>query len=199
MTNDWLFYLQADDLLAALPPTLAADIHVWEAQGMTLDQIAVQLAAWPAIGDRKGRRTPTHGMWLKLRHEMWLLICTDEPKYQAVRADLGKESKAAGAIVLSLISSTISVHLSIEAGMATPFVALLLLALLHTSKEAWCAQLCPRPARSVEQPPQHGRNMPPTCPDDRRSAAARLDPVSSVHHSSPNLTSWWLPQRPDDQ
>jgi len=63
---------------------------------------------------------------------------TDDLRYSQVRMRIGKESGVAGALVLSLISSSISVHLGLEAGLCMPFVALLLLAIIRTGKEAWC-------------------------------------------------------------
>lgn len=189
MTSNWLFHMQADDLLAALPATLAANIRMWEASEMTLEQIAIQIAAWPATDNLKGHRTPAHGLWPALRHEVWLLICTDEPKYQGVRAELGKESKVAGTVALSLISSAVGVHISVDAGMATPFVALLLLALLRTSKEAWCARQCPLPAHFAVQPIQRDESMRSDCSNDRRSTAVVLDLASDVQRPASKATN----------
>jgi hypothetical protein len=142
MTQSWVEQLSEESLLRELPPTVAANIRDLAATGYEPEQIGALIAANPThyLGT-KGSGRATADLWARTKIELRLLICTDDPKYQDVRAGLGKESKVTGAVVLALISSAVSAHLGVEAGTATPFVVLLLMALLRTTKEAWCAQL----------------------------------------------------------
>ena len=149
MTEVWFQQLSEETLLRELPPTVAANIRDLAATGYDPEQIGALMAADPAqyLGAKSLGRVPAD-LWMRLKVELRLLVCTDDPKYQDVRAGLGKESQVAGAVVLSLISSAVGAHLGVEAGMTTPFVVLLLMALGRTTKEAWCAQL-----QAAEQAP----------------------------------------------
>jgi hypothetical protein len=140
MSNIWLGQITGDALLRELPATLAANIRDFEATGYAPEQIGALMAADPSryLGSKSLGRVPPD-LWVRLQAELRVLICTDDPKYHDVRAGLGKESQVAGTVVLSMISSAVAAHLGVEAGMATPFVVLVLMALLRTTKEAWCA------------------------------------------------------------
>lgn len=153
MEQVWLQQLTEDSLLRELPPPLSADIRDLDASGLTPEQIGVMLAAQPGTGvvTRSLGGTAAE-LWSRLAVELRLLICTDDPKYHDVRSNLGKESQVTGAVVLALVSSAMSARLGVEAGMITPFVVLLLMTLLRTTKEAWCTQIADHLDAASESP-----------------------------------------------
>lgn len=147
MDHNWLGSVSEAAILDTLPPAEAANIRYLEASGMEPLEIGSYLVAQGegAYSTRSlGRDAAEY--WQRLKHEMHLLICTDDPKYASMRQGFGKESNVTSAVALSMLSSAVSAHLGIEAGLATPLVALTLLALLRTNKEAWCAQVGGPPA-----------------------------------------------------
>jgi hypothetical protein len=77
--------------------------------------------------------------WRRVKHELHLLICTDDKKYAPLRKHLGKEGRVSQIAIVSSISAGIGVYIGISATVLGPFVTLGLMALLQVGTNAWCA------------------------------------------------------------
>lgn len=142
--ENWFQNLNEKALIHELSPSLVVIIQNMEATGLNLDQICQVLSINPGLGlATKGNKTWPSDLWQKTRDELRLIICTDDSKYRALRDDLKKETNVTSAVILSLISTTVSSQLGLAAGLITPFVVLLLVTMLTAGKEAWCTQMKP--------------------------------------------------------
>lgn len=127
------------ELLQAMSADFVALLHASDRQGRSIDELGAGLAL-NTVGLLGAQADDSTGdqLWLRLKHELYRLICTDDSRYAQVRLRLGKEAGVTGAMLLAALSSSLSSHLGIEAGLCTPFVALLLIAIARTSREVWC-------------------------------------------------------------
>jgi hypothetical protein len=76
--------------------------------------------------------------WEALKREFWILICTSDVKYAALREKIGSSATKSEATLTSTIAVALSTHLGIAAGLLVPACALCLIALLKIGKEALC-------------------------------------------------------------
>jgi hypothetical protein len=89
-----------------------------------------------AVGMRQAR--PNY--WKRIKKELHILVCTDDPKYQTLRRHIGKESRTTQAAIVSTISIGIASQIGSAATVIGPFVSLGLMALLELGTNAWCAE-----------------------------------------------------------
>jgi hypothetical protein len=78
--------------------------------------------------------------WKRIKKELHILVCTDDPKYQTLRRHIGKESRTTQAAIVSTISIGIASQIGSAATVIGPFVSLGLMALLELGTNAWCAE-----------------------------------------------------------
>jgi hypothetical protein len=92
---------------------------------------------------RKVRSTGAHQVqpnyWKRVKHELHILICTNDRRYETLRRYIGKESKTTQVALVSTISAGIGAYLGMTATVIGPFVTLGLMALLQVGTNAWCA------------------------------------------------------------
>lgn len=134
--NNWIDGLSENELrktLAASVQTLLA--YVDEASGDVEDICLAMAHPLQYFGPAEVRAN----FWPNVRHELYLLICTDDPKYAEIRRRLDNESNKINAVIVGLVSAAVSAVLGLTAGVLAPFVALCLIALARVGKEAWCA------------------------------------------------------------
>jgi hypothetical protein len=77
--------------------------------------------------------------WKRIKHELHLLVCTDDKKYAPLRKHLGKEGRSTQVAIVSSISAAIGAIIGASAAVIGPFVTLGLMALLQVGTNAWCA------------------------------------------------------------
>ena len=107
--DNWISNINEDTLMKELPPSLVATIRGMETSGLGLDHIGQMLSVNPALGlATKGAKAWPNDLWQKTKEELRLIICTDNPKYIVLRDDLKKETNVTSAVLLSLISTTVS-------------------------------------------------------------------------------------------
>jgi hypothetical protein len=83
------------------------------------------------------RRAPNY--WKRIKKELHILVCTNDPKYRTLRGHIGKESRTTQAAIVSTISIGIASQIGFAATVIGPFVSLGLMALLELGTNAWCA------------------------------------------------------------
>lgn len=76
--------------------------------------------------------------WVEVKKEIYLLICTKNRKYSAIRAHFKKKSDASTTAIVGMLSATVATQLGAAAGIVTPLVALLLYGLLKVGVNSWC-------------------------------------------------------------
>ena len=77
--------------------------------------------------------------WKRVKHELHLLVCTNDRKYATLRKHLGKEGRTTQVAIVSSISAAIGAIIGASAAAIGPFVTLGLMALLQVGTNAWCA------------------------------------------------------------
>ncbi|RXG91568.1 hypothetical protein EAS62_24115 [Bradyrhizobium zhanjiangense] len=90
-------------------------------------------------GHKSATRAKRPNYWKRVKQELHLLICTDDPKYASLRKHLGKESKPTQIAIVTSIAGTIGAYIGVAAAVIGPFVTLGLMALLQVGHNAWCA------------------------------------------------------------
>lgn len=91
------------------------------------------------VKSNTGKPSPFDVFW----NEIYLLVCTEDPKYKALRGTLSsKATKTSAAVTVGAIANEISRHCGTQA--AIPVVAALILAILGVSKNAVCVLLARR-------------------------------------------------------
>jgi hypothetical protein len=76
--------------------------------------------------------------WVEVKKEIYLLICTKNRKYSAIRTHFKKKSNASTTAIVGMLSATVATQLGAAAGIVTPLVALLLYGLLKVGVNSWC-------------------------------------------------------------
>ncbi len=84
-----------------------------------------------------GRRDGPPTWWRLVKHGVYLLLWTDDPKYQAERKHLAGSLKPVVATLAGFLVQT----LGLAQGIAVSYAALALILPLKISKGAWCAQM----------------------------------------------------------
>ncbi len=97
-----------------------------------------RLSLPPAIdGDMDYFQWPEY--WAKLKHEIMLLICTNDSKYRNLRRDLSASGRKSQTAVISVIAAAMASQFGATVGVLVPFCALCLIGVLRIGKEAFCA------------------------------------------------------------
>jgi len=76
--------------------------------------------------------------WQKLVKEVYLLLCTQDVKYEKERAQLNSKSDVSK-IILTSVTTSLATTLGVAATTLSPFVALLFFGIIKLTKNAWCA------------------------------------------------------------
>jgi hypothetical protein len=76
--------------------------------------------------------------WAEVKKEIYLLICTKDRKYAAIRTHFKKKSNASTTAIVGMLSATVATQIGAAAGIVTPLVALLLYGLLKVGVNSWC-------------------------------------------------------------
>lgn len=82
-------------------------------------------------------------LWLHLKAELYLLVCTNDEKYKELREAISKQDTDAQIAIISAISLFVASHIGLAAATVIPFCALLLKWLLRIGKNQFCSQLRP--------------------------------------------------------
>jgi hypothetical protein len=76
--------------------------------------------------------------WFALKAELHLLLCSDDPKYSSLKNSIKAHGKRSQTAIISAIAVFVGAHLGVEAGVITPYCALLLQFSVKVGKEAFC-------------------------------------------------------------
>ncbi len=76
-----------------------------------------------------------------MKIEFNLLLCTDTQKYSALGEGFTREGGQVSTVMVSSISVAVGTQLGLAAGVVSPWVILLLLAVLKLGKEAFCRSM----------------------------------------------------------
>jgi hypothetical protein len=98
-----------------------------------------KVAAKRKVGCAPKRPKKPKGYWKRVRTEMHILLCTNDPKYKTLRAQLFKQGSTTQTVIVGQISVAVGATLGIMAGAIVPFIALCLIGLLQVGKEAYCS------------------------------------------------------------
>ena len=82
--------------------------------------------------------SPPRDLWTEIKKEFYLLVCTKDRKYAALRSQLDKKSRPTTTTIVSMTSAAVAAQLGVAAGMVTPLVALAFYAILKMSMNSWC-------------------------------------------------------------
>lgn len=76
--------------------------------------------------------------WNYFLQELYEFLCTESPRYDRERRQLAKVDKTTSKLVVPAIAVAIGNTLGIAAGILTPFLALVLFAILKLTVNSWC-------------------------------------------------------------
>jgi hypothetical protein len=76
----------------------------------------------------------------RVRHELYLLLCTKDTSYRELRSRITKRGSLAQSAIINLIAAAVAAQLGVTIGFAAGLVALFLLAFIQMGKNAWCKQ-----------------------------------------------------------
>lgn len=76
--------------------------------------------------------------WMKLKKELYALLCTADSKYNDLRRKIKDAKDTTEKYIVAAIAAAIGSVLGIAAGILVPFVALLLLGIIQLNTNAWC-------------------------------------------------------------
>ncbi len=79
--------------------------------------------------------------WRMLKNEFRVLICTSDEKYADLRRNLSSSAAKSQTAIVSAIAAAMASQFGVVAGVLVPFVALCLVVLVRTGKEAFCTTL----------------------------------------------------------
>jgi hypothetical protein len=129
-------------------------ISILDKQGFDIDTLGSSLSlSLQGYGPFNSSRMGQHGRglgkikirprdyWLELKREFYILLCTKDRKYSAIRSQFKKKSSGATTTIVGMISATMASQLGAAVGIMTPLVALLLYSALKVGVNSWC-NLC---------------------------------------------------------
>jgi hypothetical protein len=105
--------------------------------GAPIDELGTQLLPRAIDGDAMYAFWPDY--WEKLKHEFRVLVCTADKRYADLRKKLAASADKAQTAVVSAIAAAMAAQFGVVAGVLVPFVALCLIVLARTGREAFCA------------------------------------------------------------
>jgi hypothetical protein len=77
-------------------------------------------------------------IWLEVKDQFRLLLCTDDRRYAALRRNLLSASSKSQLTIVSTISAALAGTFGVAAGALVPLCAICLIAALKLGKEAYC-------------------------------------------------------------
>ncbi|OQS34103.1 hypothetical protein B0T40_16040 [Chromobacterium haemolyticum] len=89
--------------------------------------------------DFSSRNLECTDYWGNLKAEFMMLICTSNKKYADLRKKLASNADKSQTAIVSAIAAGMATQFGVVAGLLVPFVALCLVVLARTGKEAFCA------------------------------------------------------------
>ncbi len=104
---------------------------------LTFDECGEELAILQR-GDESGFGFGA-GLWDRLKYQFRQLICGQDPKDADLRAQLQIACKQGSGVLIAWLSATLGPKVGIEAAIAGPFVAILLLATARMGVRAICS------------------------------------------------------------
>lgn len=128
--ENWWSPLSEGDLVSMLPEGLATAVR-----GGSIEEAGLRMPSYVEPGVEHAL-PPRY--WNQLKKEFWLLVCTDDTKYEATRRRLAETSGEGRTIIVAIVAAAVSEALGFAAGALTPFCVLCLIALLRLGKEAFC-------------------------------------------------------------
>jgi hypothetical protein len=102
-----------------------------------IDELGTQLLPRAIDGDAMYAFWPDY--WEKLKHEFKVLVCTADKRYADLRKKLATSADKTQTAIVSAIAAAIAAQFGVVAGLLVPFVALCLIVLARTGKEAFCS------------------------------------------------------------
>lgn len=114
--------------------TLLSTIGRTEADTSSLDDIGYDIAHDLDDGCGAG----LSNLWEQTKKEFRVLLCTDEPRYAAVRKKADEVTPGYTTALIAAISAALGATIGITAAAVTPLIGLLLLALSRVGKNAIC-------------------------------------------------------------
>lgn len=81
--------------------------------------------------------------WRRFREEMRVLLCTEEPKYAAVREAIKRWTENANQAMAVAVAAAVGETLGIDEGPLVAFVALVFGEAARVGVDVWCARGCP--------------------------------------------------------
>jgi hypothetical protein len=154
---NWILDLHEDELLdIARNPEQSgkndvidaeAEIRLWSIGATlrraggeeTIDHLGEQLLPKAIDGDVLYFLWPDY--WERLKDEFKIFICTSDKKYADLRKKLASNADKSQTAIVSAIAVGMAAQFGVVAGLLVPFVALCLVVLARTGKEAFCATL----------------------------------------------------------
>lgn len=79
--------------------------------------------------------------WERLKDELKIFICTTDKKYADLRKKLTASAEKSQIAIVSTIAAAMAAQFGVLAGVLVPFVAMCLIVLARTGKEAFCSTL----------------------------------------------------------
>lgn len=129
--NQWWENIEEADLIE----NLQLYIHEIGNKSLSIEEVGLILSD---NFNKDSKLAFSGNLWLTIKQEFCILICTNDKKYIETRKSLITVGKDTKTVIVAIISASIGSSLGIIAGIVTPFCMLCLFALLHVGKEAFC-------------------------------------------------------------
>jgi len=100
-----------------------------------IDDLGYQFAF--EVNDQLGAGLGSN-LWEKAKEEFYVLVCTNEPRYEEIRKQASKVTPSYTTMLVAAVSAAFGSVIGIAATVITPLVGLLLLALAKVGKNAFC-------------------------------------------------------------
>ena len=143
METEWINALDISELEAVAPPLVIASFTTEEAAsflykgGRFPPQASLRPddeKLMPLILDER----PPKEYWERVKAEFYLLICTDEPKYEEFRNQLSRMTKRSK-LPVAFFAGAISSQTGVGATLIMGFCAVLLYGVVKVGKETYCS------------------------------------------------------------
>ena len=140
---EWYDALKEDELKEMLPDHTRRVLGSVEATETGIEDLGRAMAA-PSLNPAARMFTwPGENLWDSAKRELYLLICTDDEKYEDARGDLAKKVEAATAVIVTAVTAALAPWVGAAAPMLASIIVLLLVYLLRIGKKAWCTAYVP--------------------------------------------------------
>ena|ERR1700730_16242303 len=130
----------SQDWLDAIDGPAGVRVKGMIAGGLTPEEV---LDAWfnsnrPANIAHMGGGLNTPSFKEAFLRELSALICSDDAKYKNLRGQLAKGNRITPGIACGLLTHALSAELGYAAAFVGPAIAVAIMVILNTGKEAWC-------------------------------------------------------------